>query len=123
MRGPSVDGRPCSRLWRCARPGPSTPDAAPERAARGGGSEPGRETPSEKLRTTFELIEVGGHTRTRRSASRAVSYQTDRVRDDALAYKTETARTRMLRREQVARGTMLRQGASVHVVDGFDQSV
>jgi Protein of unknown function (DUF559) len=43
----SERARSCSRLWRCAtrfvtpegvRPGPSTPDAAPERAARGGGS-------------------------------------------------------------------------------------
>ena len=33
-----VVGRSCSRLWRCARPGPSTPDAAPRRAASGGGS-------------------------------------------------------------------------------------
>ena len=38
MRWASLNGRPCSRLWRCARPGPSTPDAAPKRAARGGGS-------------------------------------------------------------------------------------
>src|SRR3954468_17255769 len=36
--GTSLRGRACSRLRRCARPGPSTPDAAPRRAARGGGS-------------------------------------------------------------------------------------
>ena len=38
LRWASLNGRPCSRLWRCARPGPSTPDAAPKRAARGAGS-------------------------------------------------------------------------------------